>query len=434
MSRRRAAVVGLLAPLLLAPAGAALAQGAGVLTATISQSVEADSNYRLDQDSPGTSYFGDTRLGLDLLRDTATQQFELGFDTGLRALWEAEQDFDLTFASPSTARAGYRQEWAGASVDADLRYRQREVDFLDEIDFGDGVIGLPPDALDQAPRDTIEQRYDAGISLDLATDAPSSYRLDLQATRFDYREDDNELSPRTEAEGEALWRLRLNPVLSGALLGSYNYFESEDDAETLIREAEVDVGVIYEPDENLSANFGIGWATRERRETTDGERETTEDESGPAFRAGVSYDVVDEFILAANAQVTTAAPETRLTGQLRASYQLPRGRIAARLSQDFTGDTEGNEVRVTTARLGLTRDINSVSSIGIDFAYGLQVDQDVEGASDVSRADVSAIYSRSITDNVFANLGYRFRWRDEDGTATSNAVFVTLGRSFTSSF
>jgi hypothetical protein len=105
-------------PLTLAlMAGAAAAFGPGpaagqagdpLLTATVSQRFEVDTNFGLDDPRPGTSYFADTRLALGLLQETPTQTFALGFNTGLRALWEAEEDFDLTFASPSTATAAYR--------------------------------------------------------------------------------------------------------------------------------------------------------------------------------------------------------------------------------------------------------------------------------------------------------------------------------------
>ena len=109
---------GSLAALLLAgtAGGAAFAQGiAGVgpvaqaaqtltqdadlgqsLTATISERVTADSNYQLDDPSPGTSTYADTRLVLGFANNTPTQTFALGLDTGLRALWEAEQSFDFT--------------------------------------------------------------------------------------------------------------------------------------------------------------------------------------------------------------------------------------------------------------------------------------------------------------------------------------------------
>ena len=37
------------------------------------------------------------------LNQTPTQNFELGFSTGLRALWQAEQPFEFTLASPTGA-------------------------------------------------------------------------------------------------------------------------------------------------------------------------------------------------------------------------------------------------------------------------------------------------------------------------------------------
>jgi hypothetical protein len=89
---------------------------------------------------------------------------------------------------------------------------------------------------------------------------------------------------------------------------------------------------------------------------------------------------------------------------------------------------------VVTAGLGLSHAINSISSLNFGASYGLQVNQDDPAAPDINRADFSAVYSRNITATVFANLGYQFRWRDEDDSATSNAVFVTLGRSFETRF
>jgi hypothetical protein len=437
---RRAPSVGLwvVALLLAVPALApARAQGFGdtSLRATISQRVEANTNYRLDPDSAGTSYFGDTRLGFDLLRETSTQAFRLGFDTGLRALWEAGEDFEFTFASPSTANVGYNQVWSDGSFGADLRYRQRNVDFIDDLifDFEDGEI-LVPDDLEQLSRDTIEQRYDADLSLVLREDAPSSYRFALEATQFDYRDDAENLRPRSTTYGEAEWLLRLNPVLSGSLLGSYYYFDTEAGTESTVNEAEIDVGLVYEPSTELSTRLGIGYADRTREETIDGERLTTEDNTGVTLRGGLNYTAADDLIIIADARLTTAAPSTRLSGSLRANYTLPRGSLTASLAQRYTDDTEGEEVRITTAGIGLTHTINSLSSLGFNFAYGLQMNEDDPEADDISRTDFSATYSRNLTAVVFANIGYRFRWRDQEDSATSNAVFFTLGRSFETRF
>lgn len=77
-----------------------------VFTATISQGFTVDSNYDLDDSSPGTTYYADTLVGLGYTRSTETQSVSFGLDTGVRALWQAEEDFEFTLASrPAPGRA-----------------------------------------------------------------------------------------------------------------------------------------------------------------------------------------------------------------------------------------------------------------------------------------------------------------------------------------
>jgi hypothetical protein len=402
------------------------------LTATVSQSFEIDSNYDLEDPSPGTSYYGDTRFGLAYLNETPTQLLEFGLDTGLRALDRADEDFDVTFASPSTARLAYANEWASGGLDADVRYRQTEVDFnrpLEDFADDEGIIVVPDD-LDQLTGDAIERRTDANVVLELATDSPSSYEFTLSATNFDYSEDAANRTPRTFVQGDALWRLRLNPVLSGALLGSYYTYQADTERDTEIRIAEIDAGVIYEPSENLYVATGVGYANRTREDTIGGDRQTTQDESGPSLRAQVRYRIED-FQLNFNGRVTSAAPETRFNGALRVFYPLPRGNVNARVFQRYTGSSSDQEVRVTGVGVGLIHNVNNVSRIGVDFAYGLQVNQDDPDDPDINRTDITARYIYDVTRSVSAEVGYRFRNRIEDpDDATSNAVYFVIGRAF----
>ena len=90
---------------------------------------------------------------------------------------------------------------------------------------------------------------------------------------------------------------------------------------------------------------------------------------------------------------------------------------------------------MTGIAVGLVRDINAVSSIGLDFAFAVQEDvEDVAGLPtepDIHRTNVTAVYSYALTEQVSADVGYRFRQRTEDPEdATSHAVFIELGRSF----
>lgn len=423
-----------------APAAEPLAEplaspGSPLITAGISQGFTVDSNLRLDDPNPGTSAFADTRLLLGLVSDTPVQTFALGLDTGLRALWEADQDFDLTFASPSTARLDWDRDWASGGLEAGLRYRQTAVDadrpLADFLDPDTGEVDFPDD-LDRLTRDVTERRLDGTLDLALATDAPSSYEFSLAATNVDYDEVTEDTTPRSSIQGDALWRLRFTPVLSGALFGAYAYRDSDNARNTLIREADVEVGVIYEPSEVLRFDVGVGYADYDRRETEPNGIRRSSAETGPAVRAALRY-AFDEVTVNAAARYTQATDGAPFTGSLRASYPLPRGALIGRVFQNKTGSSTGNEVRVTGAAFGLAHEINTVSALQIDLTAARQVDETAPFGEDVTRFGFAAVYSYDLTEVVSASLGYRFRSFDQSPEeATSNAVFVQIGRSFAS--
>jgi hypothetical protein len=405
------------------------------LSATVSQSFEVDSNLFLDVPSPGTSYLGDTRLAVGYLNETPTQFFALDFDTGLRALWAAEEDFDFTFASPSTAAAGYGQEWSSGAVEAGLSYSQEEVDFSRPLgDFFDPVTGevIAPDDLSQREGDTIERRYDADFNLDLATDARSSYNVSLVGSYTDYDETGEDLTPRGSALGTGTWTLQLTPVLSSAVRAAYFYYSADNEGETEISIAEGDVGLVYEPSPVFSVTAGIGYADREEEQLVGGERETVQSDAGLTFVGSVRYDFED-VVLNANWRLTNAAPDTRFSGNLRAAYPLPRSVLFGRVFQQYAGGDTGDETRVTGAGIGILREITEVSRVNFDVAVARQVDVDTPRTEpDIERLDFVAVYEHDITEVVSGNLGYRYRYLDEEdvGIARSNAVFVELSRTF----
>lgn len=401
------------------------------LTTTISQSAVMDTNYRLEDPSPGDTYYGDTRLGLDYLRDTPDQTFALGINTGLRALWEADEDFDAVIASPSRAYLRFDQEGPNTAFDANLRARTRRVDFnssLDEFDDG-GDSGLPDD-LTEIEGDTREMRYDANIGFVLGTNSPSSYEFRVIATDFDYDDlDQTNKVPRSSVEGQASWTLQVTPVLSTILFGSYYYYTADDDTEKEIRVGEAEFGLVYEPDETLRIRGGIGYADRTREQTIGDVRQTTEDDQGATFRGDLRY-ILPDFTLFANARVSAAAPETRVSGALRAVYNLQRGSVNGRIFQNYTGGRGGDEERVTGAGIGLVHELTLLSRIGLDFSYAHQEDLD-SNREDIDRADVTVSYAYDLTRTVSAEVGYGYRSRVEDPKdADSHRIFITLGKTF----
>jgi len=403
-------------------------------TATISERLTADSNYQLDDPSPGTSYYADTRLLLGYQNNTPTQTFALGLDTGLRALWQAQESFKFTLASPTGARLAYTNEWADGLFDATLRYRQRQVNNILDIGVDTDDNGTI-DSLDRLTGDTREMRYDANVGVVWGTSTPSSYGLRLLATKFDYSDQSDNRVPRTTVEGQGNWNLRLNPVLSSQVLADVLHYQAENTTDTELDFMEFTLGALYQPSDTLQMNAGIGWAKRKRYDTLDGEQETTQNNTGPSVRGGFSYTTEDLTFLG-NANYTTAAPDPQLSGTIRAIYALPSGRLTGRVFQNYTGtETGGDEARVTGIGLGWLHDINEVSSFGLDFAWALQVDVDDTlnnpAQPDIHRANVTATYSHAITNAVSGLVGYRFRQLDESpDNATSHAVFIELARSF----
>lgn len=426
-----------LAALILAAGGGAAAVngqtlGESTVTATISQTFEFDDNYSLRENDPNPAAFSDTRFGLDYLRETSTQRLRLFGNLGLRLLWEDGEDFDVTYADPAVLGGRYGQDWADGGFDAYLIYSYRRLDGvlnpLNDFEF----VPISPD--DLTSFDGNENRLRGGFDLELRTNSPSSYVFSLDASTVDYSNIDTDQTdsavPSDEVRGEALWRLRLNPILSSAVVASYDWEKAENATDNEIRTAAIDAGFIYEPDENLTVTAGLGYEDRQRLQTFSGERFTTENNWGPAVRGSVRYDTPEEFSLFASARYTTAAPDPRWSGDFRADYFLPRGLLYARGYRTFALDSEGDETLDYGVGLGAEREINSLSRWGIDVIAANQIDTENDDVADLDRIDATARYTYDLTQDLSATLGYRLRLETEDGSAQSNAVFVTFGRSW----
>jgi hypothetical protein len=356
-------------PAAVSNAPAPVAGGAGgVLTTTISQSLVADTNYNLDDPSPGTSYYGDSRIAIDYLKQTSTQSLAFGLDTGLRSLAEADQDFEFVVASPSTANVDYRVEGADTRFNAGARIRSRRVDFFGPIDI-DGPL---PDDLTGFQQDSIEYRSDANVGFSIGTNSPSTWDFTVAATNFDYNEDtgENNLVPRRSVQGDGTWTLQITPVFATVAALGYYWYSADNTTDEEITVAEGD------------------------------------------------------------ARFTTAAPQDRFSGTLRGFYNLPRGRVTGRVFQRYGGGQGGSDSRVTGAAIGFSHELTQVSSLAFDASYATQVDEEGDDP-DIDRTDLTASYIHSLTETVSAEIGYGFRHRVEDpDDATSNRFFLVIGKSF----
>lgn len=327
--------------------------------------------------------------------------------------------FDYDFEGPST------------SFDALLSYRQSRTDFVD-FEFSD--IGAEDDPeIVRTEDDSREHRLDGELGVEFATDAPSSYGLRWVGTDISYSDDVDNLTPRRTNQFTGTWTLQITPVFSSILAAEHYRYEAENNADTEITISEIDAGIVYEPDENLRLRGGIGYADRQREETTNNVRETIQDDQGPTVRGDIRY-LTDDLTLVGDARYTTAAPDSRLSFNLNANYDLARGTLNGRVFNRYTGaTTSGNEIRVSGVSIGLEQDINTVSGYGIDFAVTNRDDVDDEDDPDTLATSVTARYIYSLTETVTAELGYRYRAETEDDPdfdADSHRVFFTIGKTF----
>jgi hypothetical protein len=369
-------------------------------SATISQRFEVDTNIDLEDPRPGTSAFTETRLALGLEEETPLQSFSGSFNAG-------------------------------------LTFRQRRVDFTRDLvgTIGDdGVVTFPDDPAEDREGEATERRYDGNFGLALATDRPSSYAFSVAASRIDFTEEVGDLTPRTTVEGTGTWQLQFTPLIAGTLGLRGFYYDADNPQNTTIAENEITAGVVYDPTEVLRVTAGIGYFQRERRDTVvaTGTR-ITEETSGASFRSSVRY-AFDNFTVNGNLRVATA-PGTRVSGDVNVAYPFLRGQVNARVFQNFAGGAGGDEIRVTGAGLGVLRDLDAVSRIRFDVAASRRVNIDDPADDDIDRIDFTTTYGYDLTETISADIGYRFRWREEGAeTADSHALFVQIGRSFFTGF
>ena len=399
----------------------------GVLTTTLSQSLVADSNYNLDDPSPGTTYYGDTRAALDYYKTTSTQALTFGLDTGLRSLDEAGQSFDFVVASPSTANFAYSTEGADTSLYVGARLRSQRVDYTGPIDI-DGPL---PDDLSGFQQDSLEFRSDANLGFTLGTNSPSTWAFSVAGTNFDYNEDTgtNNLVPRRSVQADGTWTLQFTPVFATVAGLGYYWYSADNNTDEEITVAEGDFGVAYTPTENLRLRGGFGYADRKMDETINDVRDTTEHNTGPVVRGDIRY-IQENYTLNGELRWTSAAPEDRLSGVIRGFYNLPRGQVTGRIFQRYGGGQGGSDSRLTGAGIGFTHDLTLVSSLAFDASYATQVDEQGDDPN-IDRTDLTASYIHNLTESVSAQVGYGFRHRVEDpDDATSNRVFVVIGKTF----
>lgn len=145
------------------------------------------------------------------------------------------------------------------------------------------------------------------------------------------------------------------------------------------------------------------------------------------IRAGVEYDMIDGF---ASVFLTREEGDTedRTALDLDWTHDLPVGALSLGASIAQTFDSVAAErTDETDIVIGWTQTVNDVSAIAVSLSWA----QSDAPSERIREAELGATYSYALTEDASLDIGASFREReDAGGRASSPLVFLALGRSF----
>ena len=441
---------------LLIAGNAAFAQqeeGGLLLTFDIGVGLEANDNEDLDPVSSNRSTELNNTLSFGLISRTRTQTFELGLDGILRATKQSGQSTDFGFENPA-AQMLYRREAANSLLTADLSYSEFELSSVRAI-LDEGLDPSEAIVVDSGRR----QALFANAMLETGMEAPLGFVLDIGFRDIDYTDTtDPSLFASTTHRVSSLVRLQLTERTNAQINYAYRLYEEEDPFLTSRTTQSLSFGVEHEvspitvlsasvgatditetfgvalPDNNhhgLIAEFSLmqelpagsfGLSFDHQVETT-GERSTFQAERGFEWPTG-------QLVLEAGV-VNNTTGDLEPIGSLEFVQEMPRGQFTANVSRRFFTDANNQDLRITSAGVGYNVDVNDLSQLRFGMNFTNVKDQGI-GTGDSDRVDLTAEYTREITEGLALSVGYGHEFYNTETTnaAHNNRVFLNLVRHF----
>lgn len=406
--------------LALLPAGGAWAQSdelpsGRALTLSVGAGLTATDNPDFELNPAGSEVRASTDLHLRYRSDTALSHLMLEADTLL--LWGLSGE-DKGFERPRQGiHLGYGRDGASSAWTFDASLRESRIDFLRPLlDFvnDDGEIVLPDD-LDDLTGEGWRRQTSLDTSLTLGRDAPFGAVLGAGLSDISYRDTTNAALEDSERRRASV-RLRfdLSPVTRLDLAMRYGLFKNSTDR----RETwSLSPGLSFDrPDGTIRATLT---ATR----TEDGTRLSAE--IGRVIER--PWGTLDARI----GGVRLADGDTALSGGLRMSYVLPRGRLSLALDRAAVSGSDDDETLRTALSVNYQQALSDLSSLSLNLAY-VKSDSSATGLA-TDTASFGLGYNHALSRDWSVNLGYTYRMRDRQGSGrtTENTVSVTFSRSLT---
>lgn len=427
------------------------------ITAGVEQRFEAGDNLALEDPEEGQTALSTTTLSFGLVTETVGQSLSVDGRFGLRAgEIPTGSDISTGFVDPQI-NLSYTRESANAVWNVDGNYRESDVSFspsLSEFLNADGDLVLPEDFEDLEGTGT-RRSYRFSTDLEVARNAPLSFIFDASIRAITFDAQSASLNDSLRYSFGARANLRISEVTTGFTRYDFDRFESDNSANTERDTNAVEVGITQQVSPRASFEAALGFS--DISETQNGISTST---SGATGRFSFSYAMPDGAItgsfvtsqdqdgsrnnllvgrsfilpdgsLSVNVGATSEeGSDVGLIGNLSYTKNLPTGSLSAGIRRNVTVNNNDEERISTTADVGYSHTINDLSSLDVDFTFGL-VDGS-GGSDDTQQADLSARYNYDLTEDWTLSTGVRYRVRDEDdgSSSDSTSLFVTLRRDF----
>lgn len=439
------------------------------LVLSFGSSVSSDDNQALDPVSAGTTNRFDNSFGLAYLTETASSTLRIDAGTVLR-FFDAPGRTETGFDDPRL-RLSYTRSGTNSLLSFNVSQVESRVAFFDPLALnasgadGDLSEGVDPVPIDGGDLNTSGEgtRSDRSLSFRFETGIgrPLGLSLGISRRERDFSDTTDPDQFDTTTDSVALGgSFRISGRTQANLTFSRSDFSAEDNVQTERQTDQVSLGIDHALTPALTLRFALGQSRVTEDETVGGVR-TSRSTEGVNGNLALTRELPNGTIgLAATREISIdgartdvslnrsldlptgslvlsfgasrgEGSETTLIGSLNYTHDLARGRISATLDRRVGVNDVDDAITTTQARLGWSQDLTVRSGLDLSVDY-LEVNSDTVG-DDRSRTRLRIAYTWDLTEDWQMAGGYaRTQSTDEtEGDAESNAVFLSLQRSFT---
>ncbi len=436
-------------------------QGGPVLTFGIRSTLSATDNYNLSPNNTQNATLFDNELSFGYVNRRKIDTLSLQASGVVRA---NEPPGGSPLFDDRNVGIAYDRVGVNSNLSFGADYSLASVNSLDpfsgdRFDIDDPIIDETDLTLDQGDREEISTRF----SFETGVNDPIGFVIDGRYRERDYSGTTDPSLYKSEIFNiSATTRFTLSPVTETRVVLRYEDYTAEDAVLTDRETSSINVGLTKALSATDTLDVSLGYQEIALKQTIMGTRQSQTftgvigsldlTRELPRGSIGTSVDLSESVngrtatwlvtramllprgSLDISVGATSDVDDTiRPVGSVGFTHQMKRSTLSGSLERQVATSSESSELRTTRALLDYNYEINSISDLGFSASYAEQ--ERIGGigtASDTTRLDLRATYSRELTRDWQVSSGYEYRQRDETGvgSATSNRVFLTLEREF----